>query len=276
MATINAYGGRFIGNDFVVQRTRPQSQPQPRSRIEPAQRQRFATTSRQVPVARTQAQSQVQTRAQPQYFEQPVEAYEQPEESVELFSAQMPEERQAHAFSMKRLLSRRAILIASGAVVALGLLAVAIPRSGEITSVASTESSKLTAVVLNAIHPTSQSNFTMPPHSLLMKNDVLSSYVDSVEGQEITINIGTISVTPLPTDIANWIKTSNGPEANTTLLSVNTASISQYVTNAMQNTPKQPGDLTSVNTSAETTAVNQIAQSLLKYKGMTVTIPSQS
>ena len=212
-------------------------------------------------------------------FEAPMEhtqeMTEQPFRTEEVFSTHRAVVR--HDRRYQDLLSRHTALLAIGVVLASGLLVYAVPRSSGILQSTHSEASKLTLSIQNRLHAGSQQNFSMPAHSVLVKNDIASSYIDSVEGQSVMINIGTNIVTPLPTDIANWVKSSSGPEQGTTLLSVNESNISKYVATAVQNSEKQSStSTTGITTASESKAVNQIAQGLLKYDGVTVTIPTTS
>lgn len=260
MATIDAFGGRYIGNDFVA------PQLKPRLRTAPVQRHRFLTASRQMPVRRV---PQIQHEAAAVVDEQ-VYVEEQP---AELFDAQMPAQEQEYVHTP--VLTRRVVLVTLSVVIALGASLLVIPRISGIAHAASLDSSKLAAGIKNELHPASQSSFTMPAHSVLLKNDIVSQYVDSVEGQAITINIGTNSVIPLPTNIAGWIKTSAGPEKGTTVLSVNESAVSKYVTSAAQNVAAQPADsVSSFSVINDSSVVEQITNKLLKYNGITVSMPS--
>jgi hypothetical protein len=255
MATIDAYGVRFIGNDLVL--------PQPRRqlRVDPVQQRRFVATPEQAPaVTAPRVQQAVVTN----------EVHEQ-EQSTELFSAVLPVSRHERVY--ERALTRRTALVALSVIVAVGALLFVIPRATGIAHAANLDTSKLALGIRDEMHPASQSSFTMPAHSVLVKNSIASAYVDSVEGQPITIHIGTNTVIPLPTNIASWIKTSDGPERGTTLLSVNVPSVSKYVASAVQNIGAQSGASAGV-AADQSAAVSQIAKELLKYNGVTVTIPT--
>jgi len=290
MATIHAYGVRFIGNEFVAPRNRQQPH------IDSVRRHFIAAQQVRRPVAPQVRAAPVQQRVVSEVMPEQLEQYSYPQQTeqqyqqAELYAVDEPAieyaQPQQPSFALPTMpalpkltlptFSRRAVIIALGSVMAIGVLALAVPRMGEIMSFASTGASELTASVNNTLKPANaQASFTMPAHSVLVKNTILSSYVDSVEGQAITINIGANVVTPLPSDIANWLKTSNGPEQGTTVLAANEANISRYVANAVLTTSKSsansahPVNATDASVSA---AVNQITSKLLKYNSVTVNI----
>jgi hypothetical protein len=254
MATIDAYGVGFIGNDLVPPKPRRQLH------VDPVQRRRFVAAPEQAPaVAAPRVQQAVVTSE--------VNGQEQ---SAESFSAVLPVSRHEH------ILTRRTALVALSVVVTVGALLFVTPRATGIAHTANLDTSKLALGIRDEMHPASQSSFTMPAHSVLVKNSIVSAYVDSVEGQPITIHIGTNTVIPLPTNIASWIKTSDGPERGTTLLSVNVPSVSKYVASAVQNVSAQSGVSAGVDTADQSAAVSQIAKELLKYNGVTVTMPASA
>jgi len=256
MATIDAYGVRFIGNDLVLPK------PKRQLRVEPVQQRRFVAAPEQAPaVTVPRVQQAVVTN----------EVNEQ-EQSAELFSAVLPVSRHEHVYEW--VLTRRTALVALSVVVTVGALLIVIPRATGIAHAANVDASKLALGIRDETHPASQSSFTMPAHSVLVKNSIVSAYVDSVEGQPITIHIGTNTVIPLPTNIASWIKTSDGPERGATLLSVNVSNVSKYVASAVQNVGAQSGTAAGVDTTDQSAAVSQIVKELLKYNGVTVTIPT--
>lgn len=269
MATMDAYGARFIGNDVVSPRVRQQQS------VGQRQRHPFVEAARQAPVGPRQVahvhRSEVSTA---QVRQSQTVAMPESVEYAEYFSAQMPTEAEGRQRKHRlQVLSRRTIVIASCAVVLLGATVLAIPHASGAYQAANKVGSKITLGIKNDIHPNAQPSFTMPQHSVLVKNDIATSYVDAVESQSIAINTGTSVVTPLPNDIANWIKMSSGPQKGTTLLTVNEAAVTSYVANAVSNSVKQPSSGSSYNASGVSSAANQITKSLLKYNGITVTVP---
>jgi len=195
------------------------------------------------------------------------------EQPVELFDAQTPAPREEYVHAP--VLTRRVVLVTLSVVIALGAVLLVIPRISGIAHAASLDSSKLALVIKDELRPASQPSFTMPAHSVLLKNGIVSQYIDSVEGQSITINIGTNTVIPLPTNIASWVKTSAGPEKGTTVLAVNESAVSKYVTSAAQNVAAQPANsISSFSVINDSSVVKQIASQLLKYNGITVSMPS--
>lgn len=265
MSTIDAYGVKFIGNDMVAPKNkRPQN-------VAPVQHHRFVAKQQPAPVQRAPKAPQ----AQPVQQVQPVEAVPEPELALapapvahaEEYSEPAPVKRRAS--TPRFTFSRRTVAVALSGVVVLGVAAYTVPHASAISHKAST----LTASINTKLHPSTQPSFTMPAHAVLVKTGILSNYEDAVESQSIVLTIGTNTVTPLPNDIAGWIKASNGPEKGTTLLTVNESTVSSYVSTAVQNSIKSsPMLASSVTPSDESAAVNQIAKELLKYNGVTVTI----
>ena len=114
----------------------------------------------------------------------------------------------------------------------------------------------------------------MPSHAILVKNNVLSTYTDAIESQLITISFGSSSITPNPTDIAKWFTTTAGPEKGTTLLEVNSANITAYLTDIAQtnNAVSSPSTTNSISSAAVSNTTSQIARALLSYNGATVSL----
>jgi hypothetical protein len=252
MATIDAYGARFIGNDLVTPKVKP------RVSVEPHRYRRSVVA---VPTVRV-----------PQV--QPAEVAIAEVERRESFSTPVSAARRMR--SGHQLPVRQMTLIVLSTVTVLGVSLFAVPRFTGVVHAADIDTSRLALGIKDKMHPTSQGGFVMPANSVLVKNSVLSSYIDAIESQSVEINIGSNAVTPLPTDIANWIKTSAGPEKGTTLISANVPNITSYVTSAIQSSTatQQSTALSGDGGTSSAKVAAQIAQTLLKYNGVTVTVPN--
>jgi hypothetical protein len=269
MATMDTYGVRFIGNDMVAPRVRRTVG------VQSVQRQHNVTEVRHVPRVRAPhvrpmrpASPAQQPAARPIAHEDTYS--EGPVVHSEVFGAQMNAAVVSKKQTRKRhapTLSRKTVIFSVAVLLVVGALAYGVPHASALKHTVSIESSRLNA----RLHPNVQPSFTMPAHSVLVKTSISSNYMDAVESQNIELDIGSNVVTPLPNDIAGWIKTSNGPEKNTTLLTVNTAAITSYLTIEAQ---KSGSFANGIDSAAMSDATNKIANTLLKYNGVTVSIPS--
>jgi hypothetical protein len=245
MATVDAFGGKFIGNDFVAPRVqRRVTQP---VAVRP---HRYVPHLPQVEIAAPIAEPQV-------VYETPRYEYETSD-----FITQVEPTRRVNVdlSYLTRYISLRTGLIALSTILVLGALIVAVPRLASAEHVVSGVTSRIAAGYHNEMHPAAQNSFVMPTNAVLVRNSALSTYIDAVESQSITINLSGSTVTPGPVDIAKWFTQSTGPEKATTILKANQGSIASYLTSVGQNSSPE----------AISNATGQLAKALLSYGGITV------
>jgi uncharacterized membrane protein len=178
-------------------------------------------------------------------------------------------------------LSLRTALVALAIVFSLSMSAFTIATMAQASTwhTIGSGTSALVRNIGNVIHP---ATFAMPANAVLVRSSQLSTDLDDMETQPITINLGTTAITPLPSDIAKWVKVASGPQAGTTVLSVNTISLSGYIENAIQQQEStHPTTGTTYDGTDIAKATNQIAKALFSGNGTTVTLsgsptPSQA
>lgn len=239
MATIGVYGGaKFIGNDFV----RPKIQ---KTRVEPVEQQ-----PSMVPPAPVLAMPETQTS--------------------EVFSAQLPTEYQPSR--LIKFFNLRTGFIAL-AIIAIVPLSVIVAKTN-VVQAASTSVSKVALAISNNLRHTPPT-FKMPANAILVRSSQLSNDIDAIESQSVTINLGAMTVTPEPSDIAHWFKTTAGPQSGSTLLAVNTAGISNYIASIIKANTKQPTNQSNgIGFSGSANATDQIVKQLLSCKGISISLSS--
>lgn len=267
MATIEGFGGRVVGNDMV----RPQARRPIVNDMVTARR----PAAQVRPVARVHIDQYAQ---RPKYVPQPAPApqaaalqvpQEQPQSTSQDFSAQQEPETVAPAKRKRRfgrLFSRKRGVIAVAAVVVIAGSAVAFPHMSSALHTTQTVANRIALGASLDMHHTQSVKFVMPQNSILVRSSQLSSFTDAIEGQTITVNIGSTTVTPQPTDIQNWFFTTAGPQSNSTIIEANTSNITSYLTNLVQK------DDPTASSDAVSSAATQLAQALVKSNGATVTI----
>jgi hypothetical protein len=255
MATTNVYAGKFVGNDFIIPRLTKPKIIEPIHKItlnrapEPAPVEPIAETITE-PVAATVPESIA--------------------EPVDITVPELVEVPKASSLSRHRSRTKVLLLVSALVVFAVG---VPVLLKTDTLHVLSSKTSRLVNYVRKDIHGTPA--FSMPRYSVLVHSSDLSTDLDDIEVQAITVNLGTTVVTPQPSDIAQWVKSSAGPQAGTTLLSVNTASLSAYLTGVAQNNSRQATqNVSGISYGGISAATNQIANILLSCNGTSVTLPS--
>lgn len=259
---MDRHAPRFIGNDIVVPRitrrliTKPKINTEPK--IEPAE---MLEGPWQPPIAEMVA---VRT---------PIEKWD--------------------LVKSKRFSGVRGIVIAVAALFTVSILAIAaltLTRANALQAI-DTETSKIAVSISEKLHKSS--TFHLPAYSILVHSSSLSSDINNIEQQQITLNLGTTSLSPMPTDISQWVKTSTGPQSGSTILTVNTAKISSYISGVIKQNTKAPINETKlvypsgkvlvktagvdgISFGGVQAATNQIAKVLFSVKGTTVTLPSTS
>jgi hypothetical protein len=83
---------------------------------------------------------------------------------------------------------------------------------------------------------------SLPQYSLAIKNVDLSHDIANIKAQSITINFSFAGVIPQSSEIGQWVKTSAGPKAGTTLLAVNTSALSSYLNKEVKLYDRAPTD----------------------------------
>lgn len=267
MATIEGYGGRVVGNDMV----RPQARQPVVNDMVTARR----PAAQVRPVARVHVDQYAQ---RPKYVPQPAPApqaaaiqapQELPQPTPQDFSAQQEPAapvKRSRRFGFGGLFSKRRAIIASSAVFVIAGSAVAFPHMSSALHTTQTVANRIALGASIDMHHTQSVKFVMPQNSILVRSSQLSSFTDAIEGQTITVNVGSATVTPQPTDIQNWFFTTAGPQSNSTIIEANTSNITSYLTNLVQK------DDPTASSDAVSSAASQLAQSLVKSNGATVTI----
>jgi hypothetical protein len=255
MATIGVYGGaRFIGNDFVrpnIKRVPVESPVRQRQHSAPS---RPTSLPVQAPVA----------------VARPVAAVPETQ-STEVFSAQLPLEYKPS--KLTKLISLRTGLVALAIIVLVPISILAVTKSNAVGSV-SAATSKLALAISDNVRHTPVA-FKMPANAILVKNNQLTGDKDAIESQMITIDLGATSVSPMPSDIAHWVKTSAGPQKGSTVLAVNSAAIESYVASVIASNTKQPTSHSNgIGFSGGASAADQIIAQLLTCKGISVSLSS--
>lgn len=262
MATMDGHAPRFIGNDIVVPRitrrliTKPKINTEPK--IEPAE---MLEGPWQPPVAEMAA---VRT---------PIEKWD--------------------LIKSKRFSGIRWAIIVAVSLLVVSILsatALTLTRANALKAI-DTETSKLALTISDKLHKSS--TFHLPAYSILVHSSSLSSDINSIEQQQITLNLGTTALSPTPSDISSWVKTSAGPQSGSTILTVNTANVSSYIANLIKQNAKAPinetklvypsgkvlvkvAGVNGVSFGGNQMATNQIAKALFSVKGTTVTLPTTS
>ena len=200
MAGVNAYAGKFVGNDFVLPQTKPKKiirsvtipYRQPVPTLSPAMAGPVAT-----------------------------EKY-QPTETI-------------FNFLNSRLLRLILIILLCTAIVGVG--SVVAVRSHVLTTIKVSATSIEHRLVAKF---DKSSGYVLPPNSEVVESDILSTEMSSIENQLININISGVIANPSPANIVQWLKTSPGPKVGTTTLSINSSPLIAYLNSVIQSYNHSP------------------------------------
>jgi hypothetical protein len=107
------------------------------------------------------------------------------------------------------------------------------------------------------------------PRQLIIHSADTDAAVSALISQSITLNIGGVSQSVSSAVIANWFNTNT--QGSKTTIKVNTAQVGSYLSQAIGSSAHNLSELP-----AYTSALNQIANNLLKAQGVTVTIPASA
>jgi hypothetical protein len=242
MASINAQSAKFIGNDFIIpKRVKQNVEP------EPQVKQAIA-----VPV-RTEHISY---------------------ESVRPFAVAVPA-KASRLHSIVEAIKVRPKLATLAILVVIAVFAAPTIARATIWQAIGSKASTLVKDATNKLHIPAAAAFTMPAYSKLVKTGGLTNDLSYVELQPITISLGSMSVTSQPADIAKWVKSTAGPQAGTTVLSVNTAALSSYVNGVAKNNYDNDGGST-ISASSISAGVKKIANELFSCNGVNINLLTPS
>jgi hypothetical protein len=241
MASINAQSAKFIGNDFII----------------PARIKKNRETEQKIvaPVA---------VEAAPGY---------QPIEPIRTFAAAVPATKESPVSGLLDFIKLRPKLVTLAILLVITAFAAPTIAQAHVWQVIGAKAATIAHSVTTKSHQPVA--FSMPAYSKLVATSGLNNDLSYVELQPITITMGGLTVTPQPTDISKWVKSSAGPQAGSTLLSVNTASLMSYIAGIVKNnySNNSSGGTTGSGVSA---AVTKIAKALFSCNGVSVTLPSTS
>ena len=200
MAGVNAYAGRFVGNDFVL----PKSKPKKIINTAPL------TYREALPVMAPAFVGSVSA-----------EKFRPGEAIIDFLGSKL-----LHIFLIILLCMA---IVAAGSVVAV--------RSHILTTikVSATEIEHRLAAKINK-----SSNFVLPLNSEVVETSILSPEMNAIENQLITVNVSGVIVNPSAATVASWLTTSSGPKIDTTVLSVNQSAVTTYLNSVIQTYDHQP------------------------------------
>lgn len=254
MAGINTYAGRLVGNEFILPKK---------------------------PVEQKTEDLKMMTR--------PVPVVDRAEGSVQLLTDSTP---WVDIATPRQFLKPRQILLILAVIFSFGLVlasATILAHYNPITALASLTSSVESRIQTNIDHPVS---FVQPPYSVIVESRNLSSDIYNLTNQSISINLSFASVSPTNSEIAKWITTSKGPQADSTMLAINTGAVKDYLASLAktyshppvnQLVIHEPGGTTlksvgvnGISFGGITSATRKLSQQILGVKGAVISLNSKT